>query len=230
MGVPGGFIPSERWRFEIVIFLGVVGAIHTLYSEVFCEGFDALGRRCRVNREPGLGVGLGLVRLKCAHVVRPHFGRLNPSDDAAARGCANGCDRKESVESGSLLSQCRKGGHVGGGIAVNRQEQGLVFADQPDHRSGVGCSIEVHVLGNLTTAKAEGQQHCGTCRPPLLRVVRRCRFVGVILRAHHSVCAQITVAEFESTPRRSYGSASSRVDWHGVGPVNRKRLIHLTWS
>ena len=81
-----------------------------------------------------------------------------------------------------------------------------------------------------TAAQGEGRQHCGAWRPPLLRVVRRCRLVGVILRAHHSVCAQITVAEFESTPRRSYGSASSRIDRHGVGPVNRKRLIHLTWS
>ena len=47
-GHPWTWHPKQGRSEEIVVFLGVVGAIHALHPQMFREGFDAFRSRCRV--------------------------------------------------------------------------------------------------------------------------------------------------------------------------------------
>lgn len=71
MGILGRGIPSKGRGEEIVIFLGVVGAIHALHPQMFCESLDAFRSRCRVKGQSCVFVNFAFRFLEGPHVMSP---------------------------------------------------------------------------------------------------------------------------------------------------------------
>ena len=69
MGIFGRGIPSKGRGEEIIVFLGVVGAIHALHPQMFREGFDAFRSRCRVQGQSCVFVNFAFSFLVGPHVM-----------------------------------------------------------------------------------------------------------------------------------------------------------------
>lgn len=101
------------------------------------------------------------------------------------------------VEDGAFLRQRLHIGHERMVVSIHRHEQGLVFAHQPNHRSRVGCGVQVRCISRIPLAPREASTK-QKLKKTLLRFAKllRCACVAVVLMGYgsskHAVLSQST--------------------------------------